>query len=82
LGVEDLTDITLLQNCKRIFSILDIHSKPHISEEYKRICVTKESKSFNLLEWLNYNFLCRGHIELFELGLPILYDPDKNYHCN
>ena len=56
LGVEDLTDITLLQNCKWIFSILDIHSKAHISEEYKRIGVTKESKSFNLLEWLNYNF--------------------------
>jgi hypothetical protein len=53
LGVEDLTDITLLQNCKWIFSILDIHSKPHISEEYKRIGVTKESKSCNLLEWLN-----------------------------
>jgi hypothetical protein len=44
---EDLTDITLLQNCKWIFSILDIHSKPHISEDYKRMGVTKESKGFN-----------------------------------
>jgi hypothetical protein len=47
LGVEDLTDGTLLQNCKWIFSILNIHSKPHISEEYKRIGVTEVSKSFN-----------------------------------
>jgi hypothetical protein len=47
LGVEDLTDRTLLQNCKWIFSILDMHSKPHISEQYKMIGVTKESKSFN-----------------------------------
>jgi hypothetical protein len=43
LGEEDLTDRTLLQNCKLIFSILDIHSKPHISEEYKKIGVTEKS---------------------------------------
>jgi hypothetical protein len=43
LGEEDLTDRTLLQNCKLIFSILDIHSKPHISEEYKKIRVTEKS---------------------------------------
>jgi hypothetical protein len=44
LSVEDLTDRTILQNCKWIFSI---HSKHHVSEEYKKIGVTKESKNFN-----------------------------------
>jgi hypothetical protein len=78
LGVEDLTDITLLQNCQWIFSILDIHSKPHISEEYKRIGVKNQKVSIeDLLEWLNYIFFCRGHTELVELGLPFFYDREK-----
>jgi hypothetical protein len=80
LGVEDLTDRTLLQNCKLIFSILDIHSKPHISEEYKKIGVTKKSNVSieDLLECPNYYFFCKGHIDLFELGIPISYNLDKN----
>ena len=47
MGVEDLSDRTPLQNCKWIYSILNIYSKHHISEQYKMIGVTKDSKSFN-----------------------------------
>ena len=34
---------TLMQNGKSIFSILDIITKPHISEEHKGIYIAKES---------------------------------------
>jgi hypothetical protein len=84
LGVEDLTDRTLLQNCKLIFSILDIHSKPHISEEDKKIGVTEKSNVSieDLLECPNYYLFYRGQIELCELGIPISYNLDKKYHYN
>jgi hypothetical protein len=84
LGVEDLTDRTLLQNCKLIFSILDIHSKPHISEEDTKIGVTEKSNVSieDLLECPNYYLFYKGHIELFELGIPISYNLVKNYHYN
>ena len=84
LVVEGLTDRTLLQNSKLMFLILDIHSKPHISEEYKKIGITNKSNVSieDLLECPNYYFFCKGHIYLFELSIPISYNLDKKYHYN